>query len=364
MRWLLVEDWASHIYAEPFFQRLGELGEEVHSFKECTFYQTDERPSVLAGLANKWIRGQHRLRLGPRIVRLNLALLKTVEDLRPQILFVFRGDQIFPSTLASIGQRGIHIIGWHNDNPFSPRYPWYVWRHFRRSVALFDRLYAYRAANLEDFRRAGCRQSDLLRSFFIRELNYPGPSSPDYACDVSFSGHWEPDGRDDYVAELLDADEIDFRLWGTLWERSPIFGRIQRRLGKIEAVYKERYNAALSSSRIALVFLSGLNQDTYTRRCFEIPATRTFMLAQYSPDLSSMFTEGREAEYFRNPDEMMDKIRFYLRNESARAQIAAAGHIRVHADGHEALDRARQVRNDVLRDLGQSKSACQGEQTC
>lgn len=352
MRWLLVEDWTSHIYAEPFFQRLAELGEEVHAFKECEFYQVPAGQGLRAKWAKKWIHGQHRLRLGPRIVQMNLALLARVEKLRPEVLFVFRGDQIFPSTLAAIKQRGVYVVGWHNDNPFSSKYPWYIWRHFRRSIPLYDRLYAYRAANLEDFRRAGCPRNEILRSFFIRELNHP-IASPDrrYSCEVSFSGHWESDGRDDYIAALLDAAEIDFKLWGTLWERSPLFPRIEKRLGRIQPVYKETYNTALGSSKIALVFLSGLNQDTYTRRCFEIPAARTFMLAQYTAHLASLFTEGTEAEYFRSPGEMMDKIRYYLGDESARTQIANAGHARLHRDGHEALDRTRQVLGDLLRDL-------------
>ena len=121
MRWLLAEDWSSHIYAEPFFQRLAELGEEVHAFKECAFYQTPIEAGPCGKWAAQWVRGQHRLRLGPRIVRLNLALLARVEELRPDVLFVFRGDQIFPATLAAIKQRGVYVIGWHNVNPFSPR---------------------------------------------------------------------------------------------------------------------------------------------------------------------------------------------------------------------------------------------------
>jgi spore maturation protein CgeB len=283
---------------------------------------------------------------------LNLALLAKVEAVHPDVIFLFRGDQVFPSTLAAIKQRGVYVVGWHNDNPFSPRYPWYVWRHFRLSIPLYDRLYAYREANLEDFRRAGCTRNDLLRSFFLRELNHPISSSdPTYSCSVSFSGHWEDDGRDDYIEAILDAGEIDFKLWGTLWERSPLFPRIRRRFGKIGPVYREAYNVALGSSKIALAFLSGLNQDTYTRRCFEIPAARTFMLAQYTPDLASMFTEGREAEYFRSPGEMIAKIRHYLRDEDARKQIAQAGHARLVNDGHEAMDRARKVRDDVGRDL-------------
>jgi spore maturation protein CgeB len=110
---------------------------------------------------------------------------------------------------------------------------------------------------------------------------------------------------------------------------------------------------ALNSTKIALAFLSKLNADTYTRRCFEIPAAGAFMLAEYSDDLASLFAEGKEADYFRSPEEMMDKVRYYLRHETHRRRIASAGLSRVHLDGHEALDRARQIRDDVRRDLAE-----------
>ena len=352
MRWLLAEDWGSHIYAEPFFRRLAELGEEVHAFRECEFFRATDSQGQVARLAGAWLKAQLRFRAGPRILRLNLALRRQVEAIRPDVLFVFRGAYTWPSTLVAARQRGVYLVGWQNDDPFSPRYPWYAWRHIRRSIPLYDRLYAYRQTNLDDFRRAGCPRTALLRSFYLRELNHPIAVRPypSYACDVSYAGHWEADGRDAYIASLLDASEIDFRLWGTLWDRSPLAPRIQSRFGKIEPVYKEAYNLLLNSTKIALVFLSGLNRDTYTRRCFEIPAAKTFMLAQYTPDLASMFAEGREAEYFRGPAEMMEKIRFYLGHDRERDQIAEAGHARLLTDGHEAIDRARVVRNDVSRD--------------
>ncbi len=356
MKWLLAEDWSTHIYAEPIYNRLAQLGEEVFAFKESHFCQLPVSGGPWAAYRRRWVRAQFRLLLGPSVLRLNLELLRRVEELRPDVLFLFRGGLAWPSTLAAIRQRGVHLVGWHNDNPFSSAYPWYVWQHFRWSIPIYDRLYAYRRSNVEDFARAGCKCVGQLRSFFVRELNHPiqRPLSAESCSDVSFCGHWESDGRDDYISVLLDVPEVDFRLWGPLWDRSPLFPRIEQRFGRVGILGKEDYNLAVNGTKIALAFFSGLNRDTYTRRCFEIPAAGTFMLAQYTPDLAEMFTEGVEAEYFRSPTEMLTKIRHYLDNESARARVAAAGHARLQRDGHEAIDRARQVRDDVYRDLGKA----------
>ena len=47
-------------------------------------------------------------------------------------------------------------------------------------------------------------------------------------------------------------------------------------------------------------FFSRLNRDTYTRRCFEIPAAGTLMLCDYSDHAATLFAPGREADFFRD----------------------------------------------------------------
>jgi hypothetical protein len=216
------------------------------------------------------------------------------------------------------------------------------------SIQSFDHLFAYRHRNIADFRRLGARHVSLLRSFYLREENFPIPN-PGSEADVSFIGHWEDDERTACVSAILAHPKIRFRLWGTHWHLAPIAFDLGKRLGPIQPLRGQAYNLAINCSKISLVFLSSLNNDSYTRRCFEIPAAGGFMLAPYTDDLASMFREGTEAEYFRSPDEMIDKILFYLCHDDERTRIARGGHERLRRDGHEALDRARQMRDEILR---------------
>jgi spore maturation protein CgeB len=357
VKFLLVEFWHSHIYAEPFLHRLRELGHEAHAFREVEYFRPAEGP--LRSLSSLSARAQNKFRSGPRLARLNRDLRETIKALRPDVLFVFRGSHVLPETLRSARQAGCYVVGWNNDDPFSSRYAQYEWRHFRRGIPQYERLFAYRESNVADFLNAGCQRVSMLRSFYLREFNYPvqRDSHSPYACDVSFIGHWEPDGRERYVQALAENEAIHFRLWGTLWERAPNFGRLRGRLGQIEPAYKESYNLAVNHSKIALVFLSKLNRDTYTRRCFEIPAAETFMLSEYSADLPTLFEEGVEAEYFRSTDEMLEKVARYLSDEQKRLRIAKAGRARLLRDGHEALDRAKHVIEMVQGDLAQRAAA-------
>ena len=73
------------------------------------------------------------------------------------------------------------------------------------------------------------------------------------------------------------------------------------------------------------------------------------MLAEYTDDLSTLFKAGEEADFFRSPAELVEKLNFYLSDEGKRCNVAAAGRQRVAVDGHDVLSRMRRVLDSVQR---------------
>ncbi len=53
------------------------------------------------------------------------------------------------------------------------------------------------------------------------------------------------------------------------------------------------------------------------------------MLHEYSEEAMEFFSEGKEAEYFRTPEECVDKIFFYKKNSNIAARIAEAGYYKI-----------------------------------
>lgn len=47
-------------------------------------------------------------------------------------------------------------------------------------------------------------------------------------------------------------------------------------------------------------------------RSFEIPAAGGLLFCQYNPELDGYFNDGKEAVYYRNEEDMIDKAKFYL----------------------------------------------------
>ena len=183
----------------------------------------------------------------------------------------------------------------------------------------------------------------LLRSYYLKDSNFyiEKLNTKKYECDVIFIGHYEDDGRDEAI-KLLIENNIDVKLYGTLWNNSKYFEFFQEKLGKIVPLYED-YNLGLNSAKIALVFLSKKNNDTYTRRCFEISATKTMMMSEYTDDLNSVFEQGKEAEYFKDKEELLKKVKYYLENEEKVNKIGENSYQRLMKDGHEVVNRCMEV---------------------
>ena len=86
-----------------------------------------------------------------------------------------------------------------------------------------------------------------------------------------------------------------------------------------------------------------MNHDTYTRRCFEIPAAKTLMLCEYTEDMDRMFPEDECAVYFRSKEELVEKCKALLANPEKIVKIAENGYNRLKEIGGSEVDRCQQI---------------------
>ncbi len=343
---LLSEGIGSEIYAGAFEHAFQTLGHTVKHIQWKTHFQPCQGP--LNRLSSLYYRAQSKFTFGPTLLKMNDDIVAQAKAFKPDLIFVYRGTHIWPCTLKRLKKAtGAKVFGYNNDDPFSPNYPAYFWRHFRHGIPHYDHIFAYRTKNIADYAAMGYPHTSLLRSYFIKGSNTritPKPSNNRFVCDVIFIGHYEADGRDDTLM-LLITNGINVKLYGTLWEKSPHYEALKSHMGgSIQPLYKADYNLALNSAKIALVFLSKLNNDSYTRRCFEIPATGTLMASEYTEDLATnLYKPNEEAIYFTSKEELLTQLQTLLANPKKLKDIADAGHARMLHDGHEVTDRAQQV---------------------
>jgi spore maturation protein CgeB len=352
MRIMVIGDWHSVLHEELVSRAFKELGHEVYPFRWWHTYFKPHRPvnSPAGKFEQLSLKIQNHFIIGPKVASLNRDVLSAVDQFGPDMVFVYRGTHLFPNTLRRIKEKNpaTVLVGYNTDNAFVSGHIYGLWRHFLRGLTHYDLMLAFRAQNVEDFKRAGAKRAELLRFWFDPELNYPVELSPEeqerYGCDVVFVGNYEPQGRLEWLEEIAKAG-FKLRLFGPgkYWDQKLRKSPWLRHLAPVNEAWGENYNKALCGAKVALCLLSKLNRDTYTCRCFEIPATKTMLLSEYTEDLAALYTEGVEAEFFRSKDELIAKLHRYLSNAELRLRVAEAGYQRVVADNHDVISRMRQV---------------------
>lgn len=349
MKILVVGAWLWRWYEDAFAEALRQLGHEVAGVGWGSLFKKDlntREPTY----KSVFHRIDDRLVMGPTTLGFNQQLIDRARSFRPDFVFAYNGTHVLPATLKILKQTlpRTLLVQYCNDNPFSAGADKLLWRHLKDSIPIYDAHFAYRHSNIADVTAYGGRNVHLLRSYYIPADDYrqePDAVHDHLRSDVLFAGHYEPDARLESLEQVASLP-VRMNLFGGSWAvaRTRLRpGSPLARFFPVSPVVGAEYRMAISGTKIALCFLSKLNGDSYTRRNFQIPATRTFMLSEHTPDLASLFEEGKQAEFFRSQDELVDKIRYYLQHDSEREEIARNGHKRLLADGHDVISRARQV---------------------
>lgn len=353
MKILVVGDWHSELHEQAVFNAFKILGHEVSKFAWHDYFRSSNRLDTLCK------KLQNRLIVGPVVWKLNQDLIDTAVEFSPDLIFVYRGTHITAGTLKKIKQLipDSTLVGYNNDDPFAKGHPYSLWRHFFKAVPVYDLMFAYRHHNLDDLLRIGAKRVELLRSWYIPEFHKKmTPSKRDelkYGCDCIFVGHFEEDGRDACIEELINSG-VNVKIFGPYsglgksgWDTPVARSVILQRVLPIEYLSGDSYVTAINCAPIALCFLSKLNKDTYTRRCFEIPAIGAALFSEYTEDLASLFKDGEEAVFFRSKEELLEKVLYFLEHKDQLDEIRKRGMARVKHDGHDIYSRLNAVINLV-----------------
>jgi len=342
MRILVAGDYTQPWRAPAWARALRELGLEVIEY--------DLRSQYSLGLLGKVER---RYVVGPGIFRINQRLLRLASEYNPDVILVYAGQPVLPSTVQTLS-RSFWVTGYQNDDVFGGwknRFGGRFFRAFIQSLRFYTSYHVFRDINVSEYQQHGCSRVKLLRYFYLPWQHYPiKVNSEDrerLGADVLFIGAGQPDTRVHYVIALLDAG-VNLRIYGNMhtWRRylpESAFHRLQ----PISLIEGHDYAKAICSAKICLAMFSKTNRDQYSLRSFEIPACGGFMLAERTSVMLSLFREGEEAEYFSDASELLAKVHYYLTNEDLRVWIATAGRERCLRDRHDVYSRMRQWLSDL-----------------
>lgn len=304
--------------------------------------------NVLKYIVESWSLSNKLLNFR-KLREINKEFVNTVIIKKPDALFFYRTNDIFPSSLRMIKENlpDVKIMIFHNDNPYIGFKNKLKYRLFLRCLKLADIVYVYRPSNILNAKNVGANNCKLLYPHFYSKndlINNIDFEKKKY--DVIFIGHYE-ENRAKSIAYLIDKG-IDVRIFGSLsaWKISKEKFNWSEHVISPE-VYGSEYKKTLSNAKLALCFLSRINHDVYTRRNFEIPATGTLTVSEYTDELTTIFEEDKEILLFKNNEELYTKISTILNSQKVLEEKTLAGYEKVKNGGHSEVDRAKQILNDL-----------------
>lgn len=293
------------------------------------------------------IRGlERRLYNGPVTMKLNKMFVQRALKFKPDLVWVEMGRSIYAKTLKQIKeQRGCLLVNSYSDDFVHKQS-----RHYNRSIPLYDYIFTPRKINFEEYRKYGAKNVGRFWKGFDPETVFPVELTSEeraiYGADVVFIGHCEP-SRVEGLAKLTEAVG-KMKIWGLGWDRARLPGTLKN-VVQYRCVWNEEYCKALCGAKIVINYLSRWNRDTQASKSFEIPACGCFMLAEKTEDHLASFEEDKEAVFFSNMDELIDKVRFYLSHEQLRLRIAKAGRQRCLRSGYSNYERIKIMLDEVLK---------------
>ncbi len=339
MKIFIIRGAYGDVYEPSWRRSLIKLGHEVFLF-DCHEYTL---PSFFGKM-------ERSLLIGPSITRIRKKSIELAGKWNPDIILLYQGHYHDLKSIKALSEIA-WTTGYHNDNPFAALEDgrhMFRYKYLIPSLSGYNSYHVYRDSNVEQFRNLGIKYVSKLMSYYIPELDYPSYSNlSDLGGDVIFAGHPEKDGRELYINSLL-RENIDIKIYGHSRYWKPLLDdRFLSKMNHIRVLNTYDYRLALSNSKICLSFFSKWNRDLYTRRVFEIPAMKKFLLAERTDVMQSLYVEGEEAEFFSTVDELIDKTRFYLKNEALREKIATAGYLRCINSGYDIDSRMNQWLIDI-----------------
>ena len=334
MKILLVGNFFYSIYSPAFEAGFKKLGHEVKCIKTNEYSYKNK---IFCAFLN---RIQSRFHVGLPLKKLNEDILKVANEYHPDFIFLYRCCSVWGKTVRDLKEKGFFVFTYNNDDPFSGIPSKHYYRHFLKTTTYADCNFVYRKKNIVDYSKFGINNAKVLLPYYLESENYHIACEDD--IPIAFVGHFENDGRDKMLLSLKN-NNLPVKVFSdkSQWRKSAVFNELEDII--YPSAHGKDYNLLLNRIQIALVFLSKINNDTYTRRCFEIPATATLMLSEYTDDMNELYPEDKCACYFRNSEELVDKCKFLLSNPQLINKIANDGHERLIEIGGSEYDRCKQI---------------------
>jgi len=273
----------------------------------------------------------------------NVELVRIAESYQPDVIWIFKGMEIYPDTLKLLRQKKFRLANYNPDHPFIITSVGSGNKNVTNSVGLFDLHFCY-----HNSLRTEIEQKFHIPTVFLpfayetSDLVYTDPAAVQEINRVCFQGN--PDRYRAGIIELLSKNGFGVDVYGIGWQKMGVTSLPGVSVYGIAS--RAEFWRKNQEYRLQLNLFRFYNVGSHNMRTFEIPAVGGIELTTYSDEQASFFDEGKEIFFFRNNEGLIEQVRRILEMPAEQvAAVRAAARKRSLESGYTFADRANTVFN-------------------
>lgn len=278
----------------------------------------------------------------------NKAVLRQAASSSYDFVLAYKGNLLKPETVARLRDNGKPLFNFYPDVSYTDH-----GQNIPHTLKLYDCVFTTKSYHGErEVNQFGIRKLHHVRHGFDPEVHRPVHLSPElakhYASDVSFVGCWSPEKEERILYLLKESSGLCIRVFGTGWNYAST--EFKQRMGpRLErGVFGDELAIVYGASKINLGLLSCARNDPAVRdqttaRTFQIPATRSLMLHEDTPEVRAFFKDAEEVLLFSSNEDLVQKVRTVLTDVELRKAISQKGYERSVNEPYDYSSAARSI---------------------
>lgn len=244
--------------------------------------------------------------------QLNILLFEKVMESKPDIIFYHvHRNEISMETFIRIKEKlpDTKIIIYFSDDD---------WRHGNHSrfLALYSDFFTICfSPNIDKYKKYD-HENVILTQWASNPNNFL-PNKIEKKYDVTLIGlAYEP--RLEWIKYLLE-NGIKVKVFGKGWGK---YSEFKKYYGGF--LNGENFLKTINQTKINLNFSWNSNDGALQvkGRTFEFGVCNAFQITNYNPILNKYFLENHDIVYFRSKEDLLKKVKYYLKKEKERNNIA------------------------------------------
>lgn len=283
-----------------------------------------------------------RLGLSYIYKRIDALFRSKVLEFKPDVVWVFKGMEMYPETIIWLKEQQIKVINYNPDNPFvfSGRGSGNI--NVQKGVGLFDLYMTYDSNVLSKLKDSDINAALVPFGFDVPESVLNKSMKVEEVLKACFVGSADNE-RATFLNELA-SNGVSLDIYGNGWKRFVMKPSIKI----FPAVYADDFWITLRKYRVQLNIMRIHNLNSHNMRSFDIPGIGGLQVAPFTPDHSQYFENEKEIFLYRDAKECASLVQKLL-----QMPVSEANNLRIHIRSMVVLkqysyqDRTQEVLQNV-----------------